>query len=1215
LATVSYITPIMDRTSADVTYARAHQNDLTNKNKGAWNYTDANRVCNNLKYAAEYMYEKGFLAEPYSMQIKLDWTENDIMTYEQFNSMIVNNMNNLKTYSRLDLHWHTISSVANMDYCIANWIEQNINELATQEPLPPNTYLLTVNNGAGSGYYEAGTVVTIQANMPEQGLVFDHWSGEHLENIGNPTASITTYTMPNQDITLQANYTGIVPHNLTVNTYTGTDRVVLPMGANYHIEADPAPQGKVFHHWDVVPSNYENNLYEPAASTTFTMPNEDVTLTAVYISPSDKYLVVENGNGTGWYTYGMYVSVSSRKPANATFSSWSGDTQYLTGPVTSEYNSVKIPDVSRITIRANWTINPDPPVTNVQLTVVNGVITSTGETTGTFTEGDKVSITANAVPEGQTFTGWSRSGGGSITNSSSLVATVTIGKTATTATANYRTLAYHNLTVTTHSGTTTEQKEQEQYFTVNGDPAPTGYIFDRWTGDISSYGSSTFSPTSVSTGTRMGHSDRTIIANYRPLEYYTLTVTTASGTTTKQVELKEKFTVDARPVPDGYIFERWSGDTSGLSTTSITTSTTMGSSDRTIEAVYRSIVPHTLTVKQPSGDVTYSQNELSKITVTAEEVEGKVFTYWSLSGVGSISNTYSSTTTYTFGNGDGVLTPNYVNVWTITVINGTINNRSSMVLRQGSQYSLTCRTLEIYERFDGWTVDGPGTIRNTAATSTYFTVGAGNATITANITQYPDKTLAIYKRDPDTGTDSLVSVNTYTYGTRLTIEAPVAPNETTFLAWLGDTSILSPSALASSVTISSLTSDTTIIATYFYPESPEYYTLTIYDGYPESGSYAAGSQVAIRAKTPSQNWEFYKWYGDTEFLVDPDLTHSDNAVIIPLRSITLYAKFKVIGEQALYRVSVVNGVASGTYEDSHGNEHNESGVYIDVPAGTEVTLTADPDTAGWTFDYWSGNFEAAGVTDIVTTNNPTVFTMTEHDLNISMVRRELGKYTVYATNATGPGKVYPGTYPLAGNLRDTENEHYTFNNWTCVDADNNDYISAIGDSLEVSTTITVADRDLWTVAVYTTHYKLTVIDGQDTGDGYYYEGEEVTTVYANTPPAESRLVFDHWDDPMGIIDNIYDSTPTIIMRDTVATISAVFVSLDSRGNSVVKTSDDLHTGIITRENTTVINGIFSIGTIVLDADGCIGVITEVNPDSADDTNDYRVEKLFYGGNF
>lgn len=1144
MATVSYITPITNRTQADVEYARQNQSDLTNKNKGAWNYTDCNRVCNNLKYAAEYMYEQGFLTEPYSMQIKLDWKETDIITYETLNSMIVNNMNNLKTYSRPDLTWYPIASIANMDYSLANGLERNINELATQIPIPPDKYTLTVNNGTGSGEYEANTVVTIQANAAEEGMIFSNWSGNHLENIGNATAAITTYKMPYQDIILQANYTSAVPHTLTVVTYTSTTTTKLSMGEIQYIEADPAPQGKVFHHWEVEPNTYEGNLYEPAATTHFTMPNEDVTLTAVYITKGEKQLKVINGNGSGYYEYDTYAAISSSKPSNATFSQWTGDTQYLTGPVTQEYNSVKIPDVNVVTVRANWTT---PPVTNIKLTVVNGVITSTGEKEGVFTEGDKVAITADAVPEGQVFAGWSRSGGGSISSSGSMNATVTIGTSATTVTATYRTLEYYTLTVITNSGTTTSTKERYDYFSINANPAPDGYTFDKWT-----------------------------------------------------------------------------GNTRGLSITSASTGTTMGVGDRTITATYRPINPHILTVKQLSGDVTYEQAEFSTVTITAEDAPaGQRFVRWSMSGEGSISSAYSKTTTFTFGNGDATLTPVYVNVWTVTVVGGTINGSSSATLDEGSSYTLRTRNLAIYERFDGWTQNGPGTISNTASTSTRFTVGAGDTTITANITQYPDKTLSIYWRHPDTNVDTLVSQTTYTYGTRITgIEAQVAPNKSTFLTWLGDVDLLSPSALASTVTINNLTADTTIIATYYYPQSPEYYTLTVYDGYPESGEYATGSQVGINAKMPQEGWEFYKWYGDTQYLVNPDLTLSENSVIMPSKAITLYAKFKVIGELPLYRVSVTNGTASGTYytgEEDNQVEHNESGVYIDVPAGIEVTLTAEPDTVGWVFDYWDGNFDQAGVTDIVKTNNPTVFTSVEHDVNVQMRRRELNKYTVYTTNATGPGTAYGEgkTYTISGNLQDTDDYHYTFEGWTCVDADGNDWISAIKDPTKtgIVTEITLTDRDLWIEAVYTTNYRLTVIEGQDDGDGYYCENETVKSVYANTPTPESRLQFDHWEDPMGIIKNIYDPTPTIVMKNTVAVITAVFTSIDARGNSIAITGADIHDAEITRSDSYLINGIYNVGTIVFDKDGCIGVITQVDPDENDDTDDFRVNKLFYGGNF
>lgn len=111
------------------------------------------------------------------------------------------------------------------------------------------------------------------------------------------------------------------------------------------------------------------------------------------------------------------------------------------------------------------------------------------------------------------------------------------------------------------------------------------------------------------------------------------------------------------------------------------------------------------------------------------------------------------------------------------------------------------------------------------------------------------------------------------------------------------------------------------------------------------------------------------------------------------------------------------------------------------------------------------------------------------------------------------------------------------------------------------------------------------------------------------------MQFDYWEDPMGVIKNIYDPTPTIIMKNGVATITAIYVSIDEKGNSVVITGDNLHSGIITRSNTSPINGIFAVGTIVFDKDGCIGMITKVNPDLNDDTDDYEVKKLFYGGNF
>ena len=1156
MPSVEYITPITNRTRDDVYYAKENQADLVNKNKGAWNYTDLNRICNNLKYAAEYMLEKGFLSSPYSMQLKLDWKETDIVTIEQLNNMILNNINNLKTYSRPDLQWYNISSLINIDYNIANWLELDIHALATQEPLEPATYKLTIVNGNGSGDYPANTIIDIQANPAEEGTIFERWIGEHLENIGSGTSAITTYKMPHQDITLTAVYTSAVTSKLTVITHTKTDVINLTAGHTHAIEADPAPLGKVFHRWEVEPEQYKKNLYEPAATTTFSMPNEDVTLTAIYKTTTTKTLKVINGTGSGDYDYEELVSISPSIPSDATFTSWSGDTEYLVDATTVANNQIKMPDKRYTEIRCNYSTPPapptpptppTPPVENVPLIVKRGIIISTGETEGVFTEGDKIQIRANDPEDGYVFTRWDIEGDGELSGRYAVAPTVTIGKKETTVTANYRQLVYHNLIVTTHSGTTKSVKEQEESFSVDANPAPEGQVFEMWTGDNYSYGNSRFEVYEPKTGTYMG------------------------------------------------------------------------TSDRTIEAKYREIKSHKLTVHLRSGDVEYTQDEFTQITISADNPnEGERFVRWSKSGVGSISSDYSQNITFTFGNGDCELTPVYVNIWTITVINGTIGRGyTSKELDEGSSYDLQCRGLAVYEKFDGWELEGKGKINNIASTKTTFTVGKGDATITANISQYPDKTLTIYMQDPETLEETFVSQQSYTYGTNLTITAPTAPNRTTFLTWLGDVDIL-PSGATASTTTAVITKDARLVATYFYPENEEIYILNITNGTPETGEYAAGTKIPIKANEPQEGWEFQTWYGDTAFLIDPDLTLPENYVRMPRQSINLYARYKIIGELSLYSVNVIEGTASASYEDESGKIQEVNGVSILIPAGTQVKLTPDKDLiTGYVFAYWDGNFETAGVQDLIVNedDHTATFTMPACDMNIQMRRRELAKCYVYGTNATSYNNVLPGIYQIQGTLINTDEKHYEFLNWTCKDVDGNDRLDVIENPNENPTNITLQeDDDFWIEAIYKTYYKLIVANGQDTGTGYYYEGEVINTVTADTPE-DKKLIFDHWDDPTGIIKNIYDPTPEIVMKDSVAIITAVYVTTDQKGNSVVITGDDLHSGLITRHNTSLISGIFAEGTIVFDKDGCIGVITKVNPDLDDNTDDYEVTKLFYGGNF
>ncbi len=63
-------------------------------------------------------------------------------------------------------------------------------------------YELTVQNGAGSGFYANGASVPISAPATR----FHQWLGDHLANVASPTSAVTTFTMPAEPTTLTPSY-------------------------------------------------------------------------------------------------------------------------------------------------------------------------------------------------------------------------------------------------------------------------------------------------------------------------------------------------------------------------------------------------------------------------------------------------------------------------------------------------------------------------------------------------------------------------------------------------------------------------------------------------------------------------------------------------------------------------------------------------------------------------------------------------------------------------------------------------------------------------------------------------------------------------------------------------------------------------------------------------------------------------------------------------
>ena len=86
------------------------------------------------------------------------------------------------------------------------WEYQNLSQDHQEKDyFAVDLYTLTVNNGTGSGQYEANIVVPIAANPAPTGYEFDQWVGD-ISYVSDPMSSSTEVTMPANDVEVTAMY-------------------------------------------------------------------------------------------------------------------------------------------------------------------------------------------------------------------------------------------------------------------------------------------------------------------------------------------------------------------------------------------------------------------------------------------------------------------------------------------------------------------------------------------------------------------------------------------------------------------------------------------------------------------------------------------------------------------------------------------------------------------------------------------------------------------------------------------------------------------------------------------------------------------------------------------------------------------------------------------------------------------------------------------------
>jgi hypothetical protein len=264
--------------------------------------------------------------------------------------------------------------------------------------VPQNVfYELTVVSGTGSGQYSMGRIVSISADSVS-GKQFDRWKGEGGVSIASATAANTTVTMPAGAAKVTATYKTLYTLTIEGGTLSGSTSTTgqYVAGASVNISAGTP----VFVRWKA--DSDDVRFSDPYnADAYFTMPDKDVVIsvetgvshTLTIQDDEGPYTIsVPAGKRTVPYdVYGVYI------PWQKEFDHWECTAGSFEDPY--DMRSAFIMPDSDATITA---VLKDR---TFYATVLNG--TGSGEypimENGTWT---KVSVKANAAPEGMEFEQW-----------------------------------------------------------------------------------------------------------------------------------------------------------------------------------------------------------------------------------------------------------------------------------------------------------------------------------------------------------------------------------------------------------------------------------------------------------------------------------------------------------------------------------------------------------------------------------------------------------------------------------------------------------------------------------------------------------------------------------------------------------------------------------------------------------------------------------------
>ena len=705
---------------------------------------------------------------------------------------------------------------------------------------------------------------------------------------------------------------------------------------------DRTAEGYQFVRWEVVSGIADAELIRSTTdnTATFTMPDKDVELKARY----NKLYTITAEKGIASLPQaiqGTEVTITANTIPGRKFDHWvvknGGVT--LTNPK-SDVTTFKMLEGNVIVEAKYKAIQP--------ITVNGGTYTVNGTAAAEAVKGDKIVATAQDAPAGKKFAGWTAKGI-NLTKKQmeSPVVKFEMPKNAVVLTAQYKTL--HPVTVTNGKADKPTAAAGDTVTITPNNRLTEKLKFDRW---VVKSGKVTLNGIKTATFT-MPDEPVELEAVYNNL--YTVTVNDGTAMDTINHIAGDTVTVKAN-VPEGEKFTGWKvenntalslkGKTIDLTQPEITF--TMPRTNITLTAEHKTI--HTLYVV--GGFIDGSGKSIQaiegeSITVHSALAADQQFLHWTSEGMGlSDSQSKNDPLTITMPDSDVTITAVPKQLYTVTVVNGTVHDKSADTANPGDTVTIKAadRT-KLGEVFVGWTVtslDANGQpivkLDNPTAESTTFTMIGANVEVEA---KYEKQHTVTVLYQTETGTPTTSQKQTAIFGEDIKVKAEdKTADGLIFDHWEvtvgGDTvTDLFADYESADAAFTMRRDDVTLTAVY-----KKLYTITITDnvnhGVVGTRKTKVGGTVPLEA-APIPGYRFKSWK-----VLSGDADVSDDGIL------TLKGAGNVV-VQAEYVKLYDLTVNFGTAVDANGDPA-ASAAKGDVITATAKDTTPDQIFTGWTVE-------------------------------------------------------------------------------------------------------------------------------------------------------------------------------------------------------------------------------------------------------------------------